>query len=152
MKWIRFLRKILYLQAQRRRLISLGLTAIDSSPIATLRSGPDARRRLRADRQPYNLNAAGPFYSVKDCCIICLAPEAAAPDLMGLYENPSGTNRMSHCYFKKQPEKSEEVDQAIAAMEISCVQSLRYAGNDPAILKRLCESGCKDQCDAFDQD
>jgi hypothetical protein len=140
------------LQSEKRRLISHGLTRIDSSYTRSGRPESEAQGKLRADRQPYGLNAPGPFYSVKDCCIICLAPECVAPDLMGLYEDPSGTNARSHCFFKKQPETPEEIDQAIAAMEISCVENLRYAGDDPAILKRLCELGWRHLCDAFDKD
>ena len=129
MKWIRLLRKVLYLQAKKRRLIILDLNTIDLSHAGVVTSSSDSQGQLRAYLQPYHLNATGPFYSVKDRCIICLAPESVAPHLMGLYEDPSGTNRMSHCFFKKQPETAEEIDHAIAAMNISCVQNLRYAGD-----------------------
>jgi hypothetical protein len=149
--WIRLLRKVLYLQAQKRRLIILDLNTIDLSHAGVVTSWSGSQGQPREYRQPYHLNATGSFYSVKDCCIICLAPESVAPDLMRLYEDPSGTNRMSHCFFTRQPETAEEIDHAIAAMNISCVQNLRYAGDDPEILKRLCELGCGDLCDAFDQ-
>jgi len=152
MKWIRFLRKIFYLQLQKGRLITLGLTTVGSSRTVAVKSVFDSRGHLRPDRQPYHLNAAGLFYSVKDCCIICLAPQSEAPELIGLYEDPSGTNRLSHCFFKKQPETPNEVDNAIRAMWVSCVENLRYAGDDPAILERLCEMGLRDLCDAFDKD
>lgn len=86
-------------------------------------------------------NAPGPFYVVKDQCLSCGAPEAEAPTLMGSCADAEG------CYFRKQSETPEEVYQAISAMQVSCIEVLRYGGQDPAILKRLAELGASLLCD-----
>ena len=77
------------------------------------------------------LNAAGPFFTEKDCCISCGAPEAEAPDLMA-YDD----ERWS-CYFRRQPTTPEEVEQACRAVEVSCCDAVQYDGDDPKILARL---------------
>jgi hypothetical protein len=92
--------------------------------------------------EPDPSNAPGPFYVARGCCICCYAPEAEAPEMVvrntGDYEN---------CFFRKQPTTSEELDRVICAIEISCIPALRYAGNDPDVLRRLEEIGCADRCD-----
>lgn len=85
---------------------------------------------MMSKRKRTPLNAEGDFYVEKDMCIACMAPEDAAPDLMG-YDHDTG------CYFKKQPETDEELDQAIEAVEVSCIEALRYCGNNPQIIQRL---------------
>lgn len=71
-------------------------------------------------RERYPLNVAGPFYVENGCCICCEAPLHEAPDLMAM-DN-------SHCFFKKQPSTPEELERAISAMHVSCVEALRYPG------------------------
>lgn len=93
-------------------------------------------------RERTPLNAEGDFYVEKDTCITCAAPEHEAPELMS-HDEETG------CYFKRQPETPEELEHAIEAVWVSCVEALRYAGNDPAILERLRAKGCKSQCDAL---
>jgi hypothetical protein len=93
-------------------------------------------------------NAPGPFYSEYDGCITCGAPNAEAPDLIGWYEERCGTETYSHCIFERQPETLDEVDRAIQAMHVSCVENLRYRGTDPAILQRLAQLGMAHLCDA----
>jgi hypothetical protein len=88
------------------------------------------------------LNAKGDFYVEKDTCLICMAPEHEAPGLMG-YDEETG------CYFKRQPQTPEEIEHAVEAVWVSCVQALRYAGNDPVILEKLRAKGCKSRCDAL---
>jgi hypothetical protein len=85
----------------------------------------------------YPENAPGAFYVQKGLCITCKAPESVAPDLIGFYADPSGTNRMSHCYFRRQPETAEELDRAIKAVGVSCCGAYRYAGVDPAVKEKL---------------
>ena len=98
--------------------------------------------------EPYPENAPGPFYVERDLCIICRTPESEAPDLIGFGEDPSGTHRGSHCYFKKQPETPEELDRAIAAMRLACCGAYRYGGGDPAVIRRLLAAGVdRDQID-----
>jgi hypothetical protein len=91
--------------------------------------------------ESYPENTPGAFYVQKDLCITCRAPESVAPDLIGFYEDPSGTNCKSHCYFKKQPETAEELDRAIRAVQVSCCGAYRYAGDDPGVEKKLRLSG-----------
>ncbi|HKC63826.1 MAG TPA: ferredoxin [Pyrinomonadaceae bacterium] len=86
------------------------------------------------------LNAEGDFYVERDTCLICMAPEHEAPELMG-YDEETG------CYFKRQPKTPEELDHAIEAVCVSCVAALRYAGDDPVILERLRAKGSDAQCD-----
>lgn len=99
--------------------------------------------KTKFERTP--LNAEGDFYVMKDTCITCLAPEHEAPELMGLDE-------ASGCYFKRQPQNPEEVEHAIEAIRVSCVEALRYAGSDPEILERLRANGCKSLSDVLSPD
>jgi hypothetical protein len=91
------------------------------------------------------LNAEGDFYVVKDCCITCMTPHHEAPELMGMDE-------ATGCYFRRQPQTAEEIGHAIEAVRVSCVEALRYAGNDPKILERLRAKGCKSQSDVLSPD
>jgi ferredoxin len=86
-------------------------------------------------------NAPGPFYAVEKLCLRCGLPEHEAPDLLAeLNESNDDT------YFVKQPVTDEEVERACKAMESCCVQALRYAGSDPAIIARL-QKYCSSCCD-----
>jgi hypothetical protein len=98
-------------------------------------------------KERYHLNAPGDFYVVQDECIICCAPEHAAPDLMGFFVDPDGSHRRSHCYFKRQPTTNDERRQAIDAIRASCCCALRYAGSDPAVLAALIKAGHREVCD-----
>ena len=77
----------------------------------------------------YPENAPGPFYVEQDLCILCRAPEAVAPDLVG--------GNFRHCYFKKQPESPQELELAIQAVEHCCCGAYRYRGTDSAVIQRL---------------
>src|SRR5687767_4801142 len=96
---------------------------------------------MKKQREPYPLNVPGPFYVENGLCITCRVPEYEAPDLIGFYEDPSGTNRKSHCYFKKQPETPEEMERAINAMSVACCGAYNYAGDDLDLIQRLLEAG-----------
>jgi hypothetical protein len=85
-------------------------------------------------------NVAGPFYVLKGQCISCAAPQAEAPGLVTLDEGVG-------CYFHKQPTDAAEVNDAIRAMFVSCVQAYRYGGTDPVIRRRLAELGSSHLCD-----
>jgi len=87
--------------------------------------------------EAYPENAPGAFYVEKDLCITCRAPQSVAPDLIGFYEDPSGTNHKSHYYFRKQPETAEELDRAIKAVQVSCCGAYHYAGVDLAVKEEL---------------
>ena len=85
--------------------------------------------------QPHSMNAPGLFYVVNQDCMTCGYPHVLAPDLMAWEMNSEG--REAHCYFRKQPETSQEIEQAVKAVEGSCCGALRYAGSDPDIIKRI---------------
>jgi hypothetical protein len=129
--------------------ISLGVTE------PTQPDGTDRRRSTWAPRLeirehlPHPQNAPGPFYSENEGCIACGAPNAEAPDLMEWYEEPCTTGLYSHCIFCRQPETPDEVQQAIRAMNVSCVENLRYRGTNPAIVKQLHDMGKEHLCDAL---
>src|SRR2546426_5210227 len=97
------------------------------------KAAPLATGRRRTSRKAFRLNAAGPFYVEDGCCFICCAPEHEAPGLMGFYQDPSGTHKGSHCYFRKQPKTRAELEQAIRAVWVSCCGALRYGGHDARV-------------------
>ena len=51
------------------------------------------------------------------------------------------------CYFHRQPQTPEEVDQAISAIWVSEMCALRYAGTDEAIIAKLRTRQSATQCD-----
>ena len=93
---------------------------------------------MEKDRYPRNV--PGPFYVANGECISCMAPELAAPTLMGYEKSPDG--KTGHCFFKKQPQEPDETWQAIYAVRVACCAALRYAGADPAILRELGPEHC----------
>ncbi|HYG78790.1 MAG TPA: hypothetical protein VD861_00295 [Pyrinomonadaceae bacterium] len=99
-----------------------------------------SKRGNKSNHTP--LNAEGDFYVLKDVCLICMAPENEAPELMG-YDEETG------CYFRRQPETPEEVGRAVEAVRFSCIEALRYAGDDPAVLEQLRANGCESRCDVL---
>jgi hypothetical protein len=52
-----------------------------------------------------------------------------------------------HCFFQRQPETKAELYHALCAERWSCVQCLRYGGDDPKILRRLADIGEPEACD-----
>jgi hypothetical protein len=84
-------------------------------------------------------NAPGDFYVQCDVCLQCGAPEAEAPDLIVM--------DFDGCYFKKQPETPEELEQAISAVAVSCISAVRYGGSDQKIIRRLYDLGFENDCD-----
>jgi hypothetical protein len=93
------------------------------------------------DRTRHPKNAPGPFYVLANHCIACGAPQAEAPELV------TGCGSDDGCYFHRQPETPEEVDAALRATLVSCIEVYRYGGEDPEIRRRLAEVGHASLCD-----
>ena len=66
-------------------------------------------------------------------CLWCMVPLHVAPELMAF----GGDGSDEGCHFLRQPSTPEEVEQAIAAVEVSCCGAVGYAGTDRAIIQRL---------------
>lgn len=81
-------------------------------------------------------NCAGAFYTLHDCCLNCGLPEGEAPTLLSQDAEDNDT------YFIKQPSTPEEVESACSAVEICCINALRYGGKDKAIIARLGSTVC----------
>lgn len=79
----------------------------------------------------FEKNAPGPFYTTGEC-MACGAPEVQAPGFLAPVESEN-----SDTYFVRQPSTPEEVEQACRALEVCCVNALRYGGQDPVIIRRL---------------
>jgi hypothetical protein len=95
----------------------------------TTRRHPDA----------YPLNAPGDFVVCDGQCLTCMAPEHEAPDLMGFFKDPDGSNALSHCYFARQPSTPDEIHRALRAVIVACCGAVEYRGSDPRIRARLHE-------------
>ena len=90
---------------------------------------------------PHPLNAPGPFYVVDGCCTACGVPLDEAPELFAYTGD-------DHCYVKRQPRSSEEIDHALGAIWAQEFRCIRYRGDDPEVIRRLAENGDADICDA----
>jgi hypothetical protein len=86
---------------------------------------------------PHPKSAPGDFYVEKGQCLACGVPHVVAPDLVGWTDE-----KILHCYWKKQPKSTAEVERAIAVLEAQELGCHRYAGTDTAILDRLLSTYC----------
>jgi hypothetical protein len=66
---------------------------------------------------------------------------------MGFFSDTDGSNRQSHCYFKRQPRTDAETTQAIDAIRVSCCGALRYGGSNRQIIDALTQAGHRAVCD-----
>ena len=114
-------------------------------PMAPQKATQEGSERSYVPRPRNPLNAPGPFYTEANICSACLLPEGEAPELMGFEEHLDFPK--FGCFFRKQPETLEELDRAFQAMQVNCIDALRYGGKDPAILQHLREIGMESQCD-----
>ena len=92
----------------------------------------------RFEREPDCVQ--GPFYVVKDLCIICGLPPETAPSNITWDEgfHSDGCDGCpNHCRVSKQPENDSELEHMIDAACGSCVSAIRYCGTDPYTLERL---------------
>jgi hypothetical protein len=94
------------------------------------------------EREPDN--APGPFYVIKDHCILCALPPETAPENItwdAEFQRGGCTGSPNHCRVERQPQTSDEVALVIEA--------IRYCGTDPEILSRFRERGLERLCDAL---
>jgi hypothetical protein len=87
---------------------------------------------LQASKLPrHPKSAPGDFYVENGQCLSCGVPHVVAPTLIGWVDEEK-----SHCYWKKQPETPQELEQAIGVLDAQELDCHRYAGSDPRILDR----------------
>lgn len=86
--------------------------------------------------------APGDFYVEYGACITCGNAPIEAPTLMQQVGDDC-----HHCYFRRQPQTPEEVEQAIGAVCVSETDAVRYGGTDQAIIRRIHELGAGRSCD-----
>lgn len=86
----------------------------------------------------------GDFYVQCEICLACEIPCDEAPDLMG---RPYSSEKHHGCFFLKQPATPDEIDRACNAVSHSCIEAVRYTGNDAAILQKLYDLGAYISCD-----
>ncbi|MDB6134278.1 MAG: hypothetical protein JWM59_2521 [Verrucomicrobiales bacterium] len=91
-------------------------------------------------------NAPGPFYVVKDQCLLCGLPSASAPRNITFREGGCG-GPANHCRVERQPRNWEETVALMEAARSSRIAAIRYCGTDPAILEWLRVHGCAFLCD-----
>ncbi|MFN7734468.1 MAG: hypothetical protein ACK5OB_21425 [Pirellula sp.] len=65
-------------------------------------------------------------------CLTCHGPESQAQELLAELNSENTTT-----YFVRQPETEIETERACRAVQYCCVDALRYAGQNPAIIHRL---------------
>ena len=86
---------------------------------------------------PHPRSAPGDFYVEKGQCLAFGVPHVVARDLVGWADE-----KLSYCFWKKQPETPAELKRAIAVLEAQELGCHRYAGTDPAILNRFSSAYC----------
>ncbi len=94
------------------------------------------------DVKPHPLNVIGDFYVEDGCCTACDVPQAEAPDLFGMTDEP-----YHHCYVKRQPHSKAEHDEMLSAIACAELQCIHYRGNDSAIISRLSAMDEMEICD-----
>ena len=94
----------------------------------------------------------GPFYVIKDRCILCAAPVNTAPGNITWSEETfrrGCDDCPTHCRVERQPGNDEELEAMIQAACVSCIEAIRYCGTDPQVLARFTELGYGKLCDAL---
>lgn len=99
-----------------------------------------ADKRSNVDeRTPHPSNVTGPFYVLAGCCTTCGVPELARGNF--------GFESDGHCYVKRQPQGSTELEVVLRVVRTQELGCIRYRGADETILRRLAEAGEAEQCD-----
>ena len=96
-------------------------------------------------------NAPGPFYVIKDNCILCALPPETAPDNIkwdAQFQRSGCVGCPNHCRVERQPETPQELELVIDAACASCVEAIRYCGTDPQVIATFRERGLERLCDA----
>jgi hypothetical protein len=75
-------------------------------------------------------NAPGLFYTTGGCTA-CGTPESEAPDL------PAPLTEENWDLLRPTAGTPEEIERACCAVEVCCLNALRYGGTDPAVIRRL---------------
>jgi hypothetical protein len=90
---------------------------------------------LKVERHPKSV--PGDFYVENEQCLCCGVPHVIAPNLIGWVDD-----ERSHCYWKTQPETTQELEQAISVLGARELDCHRYMGSDQAILRRIPPTCC----------
>jgi hypothetical protein len=110
------------------------------SGLPVMREG-DLGYRIRS-MEPHTSNTSNaipkdPFYVDSACCTACGVPQHVAPDLVGWTND-----KMSQCFWKKQPATEAEFRQAFAIFDNQELGCHRYSGRDPDIQARVGIDNC----------
>jgi hypothetical protein len=82
----------------------------------------------------------GDFYVEDGCCLACGVPEDSAPDLFT--SDPD-----HHCYVQRQPHGPEDLARMMKVFSYQDLDCIRYAGEDPTIMRALRRNGIASACD-----
>ena len=101
--------------------------------------------RMRLHPRRLFCNVAGDFYATGENpkpgesrsrwmgdCLTCHGPESQAQELLAELNSENRTT-----YFVRHPETESETERACRAVQYCCVDALRYAGQNAAIIHRL---------------
>jgi hypothetical protein len=94
----------------------------------------------------------GPFYVVKNQCILCALPPETAPKNIQWdekFQRDGWSGCPNHCRVVRQPETPAEAERLIEAAISSCVEAIRYCGTGPEILARFRKQAHERLCDAL---
>src|SRR5260370_561180 len=103
-----------------------------------------------AEHKPHPANVSGDYYVEDGCCSMCVVPLSEAPELFGVYQNP--TKGYLHCYVKRQPETASEQEQMFRVIRCAEFHCIRYRGSDKTTQLRLVEAGEGPICDNLPPD
>jgi hypothetical protein len=98
---------------------------------------------------PHPANVSGDFYVEDGCCTLCEVPFSEAANLFGWWPNPDSPE---HCFVKRQPQNSAEVDQMVMAIRCAELQCIHYRGSDRELQSRLVNIGEGMICDNLPPD